>query len=189
MRNAKYSGVIIIYSFGTLLIAYIFKAVVYNEEAKARPNYPFIINWWPVKKEDERFLTYLPIYYNQVISSCIYMILGIFHFLIIFNIICALSRQGTSRTLYRRVCIRYLIFFMFTTPFYADRIFVGLSQIYDLQFFMENAYEFRQMIFLTAFFQTMTCVCEPFVLRTFTLIIRNDLKKQLNSWCGFKRSN
>lgn len=148
-----------------------------TEEVRKLENYPFIITWWPFHEniDDSLGPRSIPQYYDQVISTAIYVIVLTLQLFIIIRIIAMLSRQGTSKTLYRKVCIRYIIFFLFLIPFYIDRLILTIGSLTQYKSYNGIVFELREVMFITAFIQTMACVCEPFVLRTFKQIIYVDL--------------
>lgn len=123
-RGFLYYSIAIIFSVMTWLTAHIIRATFYQGLDNQPDNYPYVVTTWPANPENPTS----PIdYYYHLISFTVYPIAGITSFILLFRILCVLSRKGTSRTLYRQVCLRYFLFFIFLIPFYLDRLWISVG--------------------------------------------------------------
>ena len=115
-------------------------------------------------------------YYYILINVFVYAGFFVASLVYLFRIICRLSRKGTSRTLYRRVCMRYVLFIVFLLPFYVDRFTLTYLSLYA-EDWKEEPLGLDLVLFLFPILQTMTRICEPFVLITFWSILQKYWQK------------
>ena len=103
----------------------------------------------------------------------LYPILGFATAFYLFKIICALSRPGTSTTLFKQVCVRYFLYFVFMAPFYGEAIFQNLGFIINFEDTMMSGFtiEVQQILAAFSFLQTSIRIFEPFVFKTFRNIL------------------
>lgn len=162
MRVNAYYAACLIYTVLTLITAIMIRYLFYTDLDKYSDNYPNQVSIWPLGRQSASS----PIeYYYILVNIFVYPVFFGASIYYLVRIICRLSRQGTSRTLYRRICIRYVLFIAFLIPFYLDRFALTIQGILGRAPDQNKALDV--VLFVAPFLQTMTRICEPFVYITF----------------------
>ena len=161
MRVNIYYAIALIYTVLTLIAAVVIRHLFYPDLSKEEGENQVKI--WPSRGHASNPIEY----YYILINIFVYPLLFGASIYYLIRITRRLSRQGTSRTLYRRICIRYVLFIAFLIPFYLDRFALTILKLAQDENKFESNTALDLVLLAAPFLQTMTRICEPFVYITF----------------------